>query len=362
MLRSLLVTLLLATPLHAAPARPALAETAAPAAFAQASRDGASVTLRWVGLDGPVQIWQLPGPDARAGEGQKLVASAAGQSATIPVPAWPRPYFLLRDRNGQELRTAERLLPLDGGSNFRDLGGYAAADGATTAWGQLYRSAVMAGLTPDDFQRLGKLGIQTVCDFRSTDERQRDPVTWPQGVQPTVIATDYGLDTGAIAAMFRAGPVTAETTRKAMAGFYAEMPFIFADQYAAMLRALVDGKAPLAFNCSAGKDRTGLASALLLTLLGVPYETVVKDYLLSNETYRPKPPAAGGDDPTARMFAAMPKDALQALMGVDRSYLDASFAAIEAQGGMERYAAQQLKLAPADLETLRSRYLRPASR
>jgi protein-tyrosine phosphatase len=184
-------------------------------------------------------------------------------------------------------RMAEQLLPLEGGSNFRDLGGYRTVAGAETGWGALYRSAVMSGLTPDDFRRLTSLGVKTVCDFRSTDERKRDAVAWPEGVQPTVLATDYGLDTGAIAALFRGGPVTAESVRKAMAGFYAEMPFTFAGQHAAMVGDLVDRRAPLAFNCSAGKDRTGLAAALLLTVLGVPYETAMSDYLLSNETYRP---------------------------------------------------------------------------
>jgi protein-tyrosine phosphatase len=333
-----------------------------PDAASVVARSNGTVSLSWTGLSGPVDIWHLPSADAPRTSGRKLLSGSVGNGATIPVAAWPRPYFLLRDSKGREIRTAERVLPLDGGSNFRDLGGYRTTDGASVAWGQLYRSAVMAGLTPDDFQRLGTLGIVTVCDFRSTDERQRDPVTWPAGVQPTVLATDYGLDMGAIATLFRSGPVTAEKTRAAMEGFYAEMPFTFAEQYARMMRQLVDGKAPLAFNCSAGKDRTGLAAALLLTALGVPYETAVADYLLSNETYRPKPPVAGGDDPTARMFASMPKDALQALMGVDRRYLDASFKAIEARGGMDRYFADQLKLSPADLDKLRKHYLDPAPR
>ncbi len=340
----------------------AVAREASADAAAVAARSNGTVSLSWTGLSGPVDIWQLPSADAPRASGRKLLSGSVGNGATVPVAAWPRPYFLLRDSKGREVRTAERVLPLDGGSNFRDLGGYRTEDGTPVAWGKLYRSAVMSGLTPDDFQRLGALGIETVCDFRSTDERQRDPVTWPAGVQPTVLATDYGLDMGAIATLFRSGPVTAEKTKAAMEGFYAEMPFTFADQYARMMRQLVDGKAPLAFNCSAGKDRTGLAAALLLTTLGVPYETAVSDYLLSNETYRPKPPVAGGDDPTARMFASMPKDALQALMGVDRRYLDASYKAIEARGGMDRYLAEQLKLSPSDLDELRRRYLGPAPR
>jgi protein-tyrosine phosphatase len=356
------LTLGLALIAAAAAAAPAAAREASAEATAVAARSNGTVSLSWTGLSGPVDIWELPNAGAPRESGRKVLSGSVGNGATIPVAAWPRPYFLLRDSKGREIRTAERVLPLDGGSNFRDLGGYRTTDGAPVAWGRLYRSAVMAGLTPDDFQRLGALGIETVCDFRSTDERQRDPVTWPAGVQPTVLATDYGLDMGAIAALFRSGPVTADKTKAAMEGFYAEMPFTFAEQYARMMRQLVDGKAPLAFNCSAGKDRTGLAAALLLTALGVPYETAVTDYLLSNETYRPRPPVAGGDDPTARMFASMPKDALQALMGVDRRYLDASFKAIEARGGMDRYLADQLKLSPADLETLRKRYLDPAPR
>jgi protein-tyrosine phosphatase len=356
------LTLGLALIAAAAAAAPAAAREASAEATAVAARSNGTVSLSWTELSGPVDIWQLPNAGAPRASGRKLLSGSVGNGATIPVAAWPRPYFLLRDSKGREIRIAERVLPLDGGSNFRDLGGYRTTDGAPVAWGRLYRSAVMAGLTPDDFQRLGALGIETVCDFRSTDERQRDPVTWPAGVQPTVLATDYGLDMGAIAALFRSGPVTADKTKAAMEGFYAEMPFTFAEQYARMMRQLVDGKAPLAFNCSAGKDRTGLAAALLLTALGVPYETAVTDYLLSNETYRPRPPVAGGDDPTARMFASMPKDALQALMGVDRRYLDASFKAIEARGGMDRYLADQLKLSPADLDTLRKRYLDPAPR
>lgn len=353
MKRTFLIPALLALPL--AVAAPLSARSEAPAAVALASREGNMVTLRWTGLKGPVSVWQIPGPGAAPDKGQKLTV-AAGESVTLAVAPWPRPFFLLKDAKGRSVRTAERLLPLEGGSNFRDLGGYRTLDGRETAWGELYRSAVMSGLTPDDFRQLGKLGIRTVCDFRSTQERARDTVAWPEGVQPTVLAMDYGLDTGALEAMFRSGPVTVDGTRKAMAGFYAQMPFTFAEQYARMMRELVEGRTPLAFNCSAGKDRTGLASALLLTALGVPYETALADYLLSNETYRPRPPAA--DDPTARMFANLPPEVIRALMGVDRSYLDASFAAIEAKGGMKRYLADELKLTDTDIEMLKKRYLR----
>jgi len=81
------------------------------------------------------------------------------------------------------------------------------------------------------------------------------------------------------------------------------------------------------------------------------------DYLLSNQYYRPKPPEPGREDPTTAMFSRLPPDAIQALMGVDASYLNASFAAIEDKGGMDRYVAEQLKLTPADVAILKQRYL-----
>ena len=182
--------------LPAAPlaAREASARAVAPSA--ELSREGARVHLRWGGLTGPVQVRLAERPDADWAAATPL-AVAQGGEIWLDLPAWPRPYMLLRDAAGQQLVVAERLLPLEGGNNFRDLGGYRTADGSHVIWGRLYRSAVMAGLTPDDFTRLGQLGITTVCDFRSTDERTREAVAWPAGVQPTVLATDYGLDLGA---------------------------------------------------------------------------------------------------------------------------------------------------------------------
>lgn len=363
MIRTIAIALLLTgAPAALAPAPLAARETVATAPTAWADRqDAGTVSLRWQGLRGPVSIHRLDRPDARP-MGAPLVAAAAGEAAVVPAAAWPRPYFLLRDAGGRTLVTAERVLPLAGGNNFRDLGGYRTADGRRAVqWGQLYRSGVMADLTPDDFGHMGRLGIATVCDFRATDERGREPVNWPEGVQPTVLTTDYGLDMGALRSLFQGGPVTGESTAAAMAGFYRDTPFTFAGQYARMMRELVEGRAPLAFNCSAGKDRTGVAAALLLTALGVDRETAIQDYLLSNRYFKAEMPKGVGEDPTAKLLAGLPPEALRALMGVDRRYLEASFAAIDEKGGMDRYLAEQLKLSPADLATLRKRYLVPAT-
>jgi hypothetical protein len=124
------LTLGLALIAATAAAAPAIAREASAEATAVAARSNGTVSLSWTGLSGPVDIWQLPKADAPRASGRKLLSGSVGNGAIIPVAAWPRPYFLLRDSKGREIRTAERVLPLDGGSNFRDLGGYRAADGA----------------------------------------------------------------------------------------------------------------------------------------------------------------------------------------------------------------------------------------
>jgi protein-tyrosine phosphatase len=347
--------------LSTAPAaiQPALArEAAAVTASAEAERAGANVTIRWQGLGSRVRVWQLPAPDARRTQGKLLATLAGGGGVVVPAALSPRPWFLLQDERGRALRVAERVLPLAGGMNFRDLGGYAGAGGRPVRWGVLYRSAVMAGLTAEDFQYLAKLGIRTICDFRSSGERSREPVAWPTSSAPRVLARDYELDLGPLMAAFRGGNVTAEQARTAMAGFYRELPYRFAGDYRAMFGELLAQRVPLAFNCSAGKDRTGVAAVLILLALGVERETAIADYLLSNRHYRPLPPKPGAaTDPSMAMFARLPPGVVQALMGVERAYIEASLTEIEARGGLDRYFSEQLGIGAAERARLRALYL-----
>jgi protein-tyrosine phosphatase len=247
-----------------------------------------------------------------------------------------------------------RLLPLEGGQNFRDLGGYRTRDGRTVRWGVLYRSGSMHGLTAADFAYLQKLGIRTVCDFRSTDERKSEPVAWPAGHAPRVFADDYKLDMGGLD--FRsAGGWTGDQARQHMAEIYPRMLDQFNGQYKRMFAQLLAGNVPLAFNCSAGKDRTGIAAALLLTALDVPRETVIEDYLLSNRYLDPKKAAAGAS--AWQALNQLPPPVLQALMGVDRSYIEGVFRVIDAHaGGAEGYLRDAFGLSRADLVKLRQHY------
>ncbi|MDJ0276381.1 tyrosine-protein phosphatase [Sphingomonas sp. 2R-10] len=277
-------------------------------------------------------------------------------TALLALALPPAPLAVARP--GKVAVAHQRVVPLEGGQNFRDLGGYRTADGRQVRWGLLYRSGAMNGLTDRDFAQLEARGIRTVCDLRSTRERTGAPVRWPGRAKPAIFADDYSMDRD-FAGLMRPD-LTGAQAADAMTAAYAQMPLRFAGQYRRMFGEILAGRVPLAFNCSAGKDRTGIAAALILATLGVPYATVTEDYLLSNRYYDPRKSASGtaADDQTASFMKRLPPDAIKALIGVDRRYLDAAFATMRAQpGGFDGYLRDQLGLDKAAVQTLRAQYL-----
>lgn len=245
-----------------------------------------------------------------------------------------------------------RVLPLQGGRNFRDLGGYRTADGHRVKWGLLYRSGQMHDLTPADYAYLQKLGIRTVCDFRDTRERTGEPSQWPAGQAPKILSDDYTLDMGGIMPPGDPSTWTRAQVVTAMTASYPKLLDQFQRQYARMFAELLAGHAPLAFHCTAGKDRTGAAAALLLSALGVPRATVIDDYLLSNQHMAPMPAHPTG------FWAKLSPEAAQAIAGVDRRYIDAVFAVTDRHpGGTMGYLKDELGLGAAEIAKLRALYL-----
>jgi protein-tyrosine phosphatase len=245
-----------------------------------------------------------------------------------------------------------RVLPLQGGRNFRDLGGYRTADGRSVKWGLLYRSGQMHDLTAADYTYLQKRGIRTVCDFRDTGERTREPTLWPAGQRPKVLSDDYTLDVSAMKLPGDPAGWTREQVVTAMTATYPQLLDQFNGQYARMFAELLAGDVPLAFHCTAGKDRTGVAAALLLTALGVPRTTVVEDYLLSNQHMAPMPAHPTG------FWARLSPEAARAFAGVDRHYIDAVFAVTDRHpGGTMGYLKDKLSLGAPEIAKLRTLYL-----
>ncbi|KRG87061.1 hypothetical protein ABB33_02090 [Stenotrophomonas acidaminiphila] len=262
----------------------------------------------------------------------------------------------------------ERVLPLQGGVNFRDLGGYRTDDGRSVRWGRLYRSGVMADLTDTDYAYLQRLGITAICDLRDSRERSHSPTQAGRIARGgRYIAWDYqqDFDMKAFAGAFAMGGDPQETALRLMAAFYRQMPAAFAARYREAFDVLKQGDG-LLFNCSAGKDRTGLLAALVLTALGVAPDVVVNDYAMSQrvpslQRLRTRMDASATQDPGMSALSRLPEPALRALMGTDPMYLSAAFDQIRADhGSIDAYLEQQLGVGAADRARLRALYLEPA--
>lgn len=303
----------------------------------------------------PVDIYVADKADAPAGERRQLVDDDTDGKAAVSVAADKRPYFYVVPEGGKGQWVAERLLPLEGGRNFRDLGGYRAADGRTVVWGKLFRSGSMVKLTPNDFDYLGRIGIRTVCDFRTQQERKDEPNKWAEAAGIDYWTRDYDMSGGDLDRLFQGG-VTGEQARAGFTATYRQFPYEQAEAYKVMFRKMLAGELPLAFNCSAGKDRTGVAAALILTALGVPRDTVMADYTLTN---RYLGAALARDKAQASpLLAKLPKEVLAALMAADPAYLNASFDEMTKRNGSpEGYLHDVIGLSDADITHLRDMLL-----
>ncbi|MBP8235016.1 MAG: tyrosine-protein phosphatase [Rhizorhabdus sp.] len=231
------------------------------------------------------------------------------------------------------------LLPLEGGFNLRDMGGYATTDGRTVRRGLLYRSGVMSYLTEADERHLASLGIATVCDLRRGGERKRHPSSWCERAGVFYWSRDYAESSGVLGELLRGTLPDAAAVRAKMLHLYTELLVDHAPSYRFLFARLAEGQVPLLFNCSAGKDRTGVAAALILSMLGVPRETVFDDYLLTNrfaDFGRLFDDSRGGYD----QYDAVDPEVLRPLLAADADYLDAMYDSLDRDhGGLDAYLA-----------------------
>jgi len=237
--------------------------------------------------------------------------------------------------------------PLEGASNFRDLGGYPTAKGQRVRRGLVFRSDHLGGLTPNDVAHIRRLGIGHSLDFRGVTEAAATPYAIPDvqrvplSIEPTVIAR--------MKALVAKGVVpTEDETVDLMRETYRDFVNHNAATFGRFLKHLLEVPTPQVFHCTAGKDRTGFAAALLLSALGVERETITHDYLLTNQLYR-RDPAMEGKGPAHVM---------QVLWQVQPAFLQAAFDTVETQhGGMHAYLQGAIGLQSAELAELRQRFL-----
>ena len=308
----------------------------------------------------PVDVYVSESADATMATAKLVSRADADGTFESAVAPGARVYFLLKDTKDNTLvRVAERALPLDHGSNFRDLGGYETKDGKHVRWGKIFRSGGQPMLSEGDLATTHALGLKDLIDLRSSEERVLAP-TRINGVRYTAVG--YSM-------MDIAGPGGPPTQMSQVGEAYKRMPALLAPQIRDLFHALRANEGPIAYNCSAGQDRTGFATALILTALGVPRDTIYADYHLST-TYRnpayemPKINAAAyPENPTAQYFAKIQEDGRmskpQPLYDSNKKpLLQYAFEEIEGRyGSVEAYLDKEIGVKPSDIAKLRAAYL-----
>lgn len=250
-----------------------------------------------------------------------------------------------------------RLIALEGGRNFRDLGGYPTRDGRRVRWGRLFRSGSMAGLTQADWARLCELGVRTVCDLRTSIEREAEPFAWRDSDGLHYFARDYETSFGELRQVMASDFPTGEQARNGMIAGYRELPFEQAPAYRVMFGHLKANAVPLIVNCTAGKDRAGTAAALMLSALGVPREIVVEDFLLTNRTvdlfgvFSRQPETSHG-------IGQLQPDVARAILAADAAYIGAALDALdERHGSVEGFLDEVIEVRPHELSAIRDALL-----
>jgi protein-tyrosine phosphatase len=257
---------------------------------------------------------------------------------------------------------SHRALGLEGAPNFRDIGGYVTSDGRHVRWHEVYRSNELSKLTPADADKVAALDVVSVIDLRTEDERQHAPSIWVHA--PDDIYDSPKTTLAPVMHTILKDAATPEGARAGIINFYSQMPDEYHEEYAAMFHRIAAGKLPMLVHCTAGKDRTGVAVAVLLRTLGVPRQTVIEDYVLT-EKLVPAPAAAaqhavpvGGASAALSPLAALPVESREALWRSDPAYISAALDSIDREyGSVDVYVERELGVRPAEVQALRAKLL-----
>jgi protein-tyrosine phosphatase len=259
------------------------------------------------------------------------------------------------------LEMRERRLPFFGARNFRDLGGYETSPGKHVRWGVLYRSDSLHKLTRRDLSRLSDLDLEWIIDFRSPREKEDWPDRLPAGMRARLVEIPI-IDSSAqiyqrssrdeiLKNLKNIDPAKylTETNVQLATCFSAEM-----SKFAGLL--LASSGRPILFHCTAGKDRTGFAAAIILRMLGVPQDVVMEDYLLTNKYFYT---AQRRNLFLLRLLKGRQiAGVVSGMLKADSAYLSTAFQAIDqTYGSFENYVQEALGLTVQDIDRLKEIYL-----
>ena len=238
----------------------------------------------------------------------------------------------------------ERVFDLKGTSNTRDIGGYQTSDGRTVRWGQIIRSENLSRLTASDFQKLEELGLKTVIDLRTDREHDQEPTVWLGDNPPRFFHFPVGDAHNdwfnAQRNMMKSNRFTEEQSLEHMVEGYRMIAEVGPPSYQKLMDVVLDqSNWPILIHCSAGKDRAGVAVTLILEALGVDRETIMEEFLLTNEINRTQEKAIflskerKNSGSGKRLDRGPSASAWFPIVGVQAEMLEAFYASVDEQYG-----------------------------
>ena len=239
---------------------------------------------------------------------------------------------------------------LENASNLRDLGGWPTQNGRTVRTGLIFRAPALINLSPADEQAIAALGLRTVCDLRGEREAAANPVRL-HGATRLGLAIEPSVGAG-LKDILRTGQLSGHMNASDMMellsdAYRAYALLSFARYRAIFERLLNDEHVPLLLHCSAGKDRTGFGSALILTALGVGWAQIVEDYLATNTLWKRE---------LSNQFD-LPETVKNVLLGAHEGLLTAAFDAVRTEyGSIDAYLDRAIGLDAAARAQLIERF------
>ncbi|MGL4283096.1 MAG: tyrosine-protein phosphatase [Eubacterium aggregans] len=280
-----------------------------------------------------------------------------------PTPALPSHHTDFKDQDHlifcDESQLGRRLIQLEKTINMRDIGGYTGYDNRRTQWGKVIRSEELAHLSDTDVEYLNDLGVKHVYDFRDEGKAKRTPDRLPDSADYTNLPTLKGIPFSHHELDF--------TQPDAIDGFmrkiYTYQVENKAPEFAKVLKMLAtEGETPILYHCTNGKDRTGFITALILLICGVPEETILSDYTLSNLTFDEAFQTLGSimADELEDERDDFDKNQIRDFFGVKPEWLKIQLDYIkENYGDVDTYLLDKTDLTSDDLEQIRMVMLEP---
>ena len=280
-------------------------------------------------------------------------------SCKVSVPAehdGKAAYNDLLAHGGDSAAVAGRYIGLDNTINFRDLGGLKTKDGRTVRKGFIYRSDNLSKLEPDDFGAFNALRIATVYDLRTDHEIEGREDRLPANVHylHTPVVQDNAGEIKGLKKRVLNGEITEQQAKDMTAKFYADAVTVNIGAVKDILKQITSSDQPVLYHCSAGKDRTGIISALILSILNVDRQVIVDDFMVSNYYRRARAEKTLGKAKLGRIIKPkLNMDAIEILSTVDESFIQATFHAIDSTyGGMEPFIENGLGINKAARQVL----------